>query len=161
MQTNGGAEGQALKYSWARDIPVNVVTKVIEEFSPSHNILHIRRDDQMAFHNTTQLKDEFRSVVGILSLGQIRLFMDSFAQHAASAMSLSSTVCWVANKPEVFGYSINDNIVANPFTVEPDLRNSYLGKFDISGNPLEFPYRSEDEIFDVDKIISSLKHQTI
>jgi hypothetical protein len=159
MQTNGGAENQALKYSWARDIPYHVVAKVVEEFAPTHNILHIRRDDQPAFQNTSQLKDEFRSIVGILALGQIRFFMDSFAQHAAAAMSLKSTVCWISNKPEVFGYSMNDNIKANPFTIEPDLRNSYLGKFDISGNPLEFPYHNEGEIFDVDTIIASLKSQ--
>lgn len=159
MQTNGGAEGQALKYSWARDIPYHVGAKVVEEFLPTHNILHIRRDDQPQYSNTTQLRDEFRAIVGILALAQVRFFMDSFAQHAAAAMSLKSTVLWVANKPQVFGYELHDNIVANPFTINPDLRNSYLAPFDISGNPLEFPYNNEGEIFDVDRIIASLKSQ--
>lgn len=159
MQTNGGAENQALKYSWARDIPTKVIMSVIEEFAPTHNILHIRRDDQPSYMNTTQLRDEFRAIVAVLALAQVRLFMDSFAQHAAAAMNLPSTVLWIANKPNVFGYNMNHNIVANPFTAEPDLRNSYLGKFDISGNPLEFPYRNEDEIFNIDTVISSLKGQ--
>jgi hypothetical protein len=159
MQTNGGAENQALKYSWARDIPAKVVMSVIEEFANTHNILHIRRDDQPQFQNTTQLKDEFRSITAILSLAQVRLFMDSFAQHAAAAMNLPSTVLWVANKPQVFGYNLHHNIVANPFTVSPDLRSSYIGEFDISGNPLEFPYNNEDEIFNTDAVIASLKSQ--
>lgn len=159
MQTNGGADGQALKYSWARDIPAGVVLKVIEEFLPTHNILHIRRDDQPAFHNTTQLKDEFRAITAMLALAQVRLFMDSFAQHTAASMGLKGTVLWVANKPEVFGYNIHDNIVANPTTTNPDLRHSYLAKYDITGNPLEFPYNDESEIFNVDKVIDSLKSQ--
>jgi hypothetical protein len=72
---------------------------------------------------------------------------------------MSSTVCWVANKPEVFGYSIHDNIVSNPFTVKPELRNSFLQQFNIAGDLLEFPYNTEDEIFDVDQIIESIKNQ--
>ena len=160
MQTNGGAENQALKYSWARDIPAHIVMKVIEEFAPTHNILHIRRDDQPQFQNTTQLKEDFRVIAALIPLAQLRLFMDSFAQHTAYAMGCgNSTVLWVANKPEVFGYGVNQNIVANPHTIQPDLRHSYLGKFDISGNPLEFPYNNEGEIFDVDKVIASIKSQ--
>ncbi len=159
MQTNGGAENQALKYSWARDIPYHVGAKVVEEFAPTHNILHIRRDDQPQYSNTIQLKEDFRVIAALLPLAQVRLFMDSFAQHTAYAMGCKATVLWIANKPEVFGYAVNDNILANPFTVQPDLRHSYLGKFDISGNPLEFPYNNEAEMFDVDKVIASLKAQ--
>jgi hypothetical protein len=72
-------------------------------------------------------------------------------------MNLKSTVCWIANSPKVFGYDIHDNIVANPFTTNPELRNSYFGKFNIAGDLLEFPYNNEDEIFDVNKIIKSLE----
>ena len=88
-----------------------------------------------------------------------RLFIDSFAQHTAAAMNMSSTVGWIANKPNVFGYEMHDNIIANPITVKPELRHSYLQQFNISGDLLEFPYNNEDEIFDVDKIIASIKNQ--
>ena len=72
-------------------------------------------------------------------------------------MNLPSTVCWIANSPVVFGYDMHTNILANPFTTKPELRNSYFGKFNIAGDLLEFPYNNEDEIFDVDKIIKSLE----
>jgi len=157
IQTNGGAENQQLKYSWARDIPVNVTLKIIEEFLPTHNIFHIRRDDQISFQNTTQIKDEFRSIASILTLSNIRLFMDSFAQHTAAAMNLPSTVLWTANNPKVFGYNLHNNIIANPETKPTDLRHSYINKYDITGNPLEFPYFNESEIFNVDEIIKKLK----
>ena len=86
-----------------------------------------------------------------------RLFIDSFAQHAASAMGMPSTVCWIANSPKVFGYEIHDNIVSNPFTIKPELRNSVYSKFNIGGDVLEFPYNNESEIFDSYRLINSLK----
>jgi hypothetical protein len=83
--------------------------------------------------------------------------MDSFAQHAAAALNKPSVVCWIANKPDVFGYDLHTNILPNKFTRKPELKHSYLQKFDISGNLIEFPYNNEKEIFNIDEIISSLK----
>lgn len=85
--------------------------------------------------------------------------MDSVAQHMAAALNLPSTVCWVVNKPDVFGYGIHDNIIHNPFNKKPELRNSYLQPFNIGGDLLEFPYNSEFEIFDSAKIIESINKQ--
>lgn len=161
MQTNGGADNQALKYSWARDIPSNVVLEVIKEFSEQYNIVHIRREDQIGYAGTTPVHDSFRGIVVLISLSQKRLFMDSFAQHTAASMNLPSTVLWIANKPEVFGYEMHDNIVANPQTQQPELKGSYLQKFDITGDPTQFPYNNESEIFDVEKVLSSLRGEQL
>lgn len=157
MQTNGGAPGQELKYSWARDIPSNVVLPVIEEFKSTHNIVHIKREDQMGYEGTIPVTDNFRALCVLIALSDKRLFMDSFGQHVAAALNKSSTVLWIANSPVVFGYDTNINIVSEPFTKKPELRNAYLNKFDITGNLLEFPYNNEAEIFNVDRVIESLK----
>lgn len=156
MQTNGGVPNDA-KYSWARDIPRNIVLDVVNEFKDEYNIVHIKREDQLSYENTFAVSDSFRALVVLISISSKRLFMDSFAQHVAAGLNLPSTVLWIANKPEVFGYAINDNIVSNPFTVSPELRNAYLGKFNISGDLLEFPYRNEDEIFNIEDVLKSLK----
>jgi len=157
MQTNGGAAGQELKYSWARDIPANTVLNVIEEFRNDYNIVHIRREDQTAFPGTVTVTDNFRALAVLIELSEKRLFMDSFAHHAAAGLNKPSTVLWIANSPVVFGYDVHNNILANPHTKKPELRNAYFQKFDISGNLLEFPYNMEHDIFNVDKIIASLK----
>ena len=159
LQTNGGAENQALKYSWARDIPSNVVMEVIEKYKDTHNIVHIRREDQPGYPNTVPVQDNFRSLVTLIARSSKRLLMDSFAQHTAAALKMPSTVLWVANKPEVFGYAMHDNISCNPFTKKPETKGSYLQKFDITGDPVQFPYHSEQEIFDVDTVIASLEKQ--
>jgi hypothetical protein len=157
LQTNGGAPDQQNKYSWARDIPDNVALAVIEEFKKDYLIAHIRRDDQKSYPDTISVTDNFRSVTTFLMMSQKRLLIDSFAQHTAAAFNLPSTVLWVVNDPKVFGYEIHDNILANPETKEPDLKNSFLQKYDILGDLIQFPYNNQNEIFDVDQVIQSLK----
>lgn len=156
LQTNGGAQTEH-KYSWARDIPSSVAIKVIEHFRNVYNVVHIRRDDQTQFQGTFGVSDTFRALCVLISMSSKRLLIDSFAQHVAASMNLPSTVCWIANSPKVFGYKMHNNIISNPFTTKPELRNSYFGKFNIAGDLVEFPYNHEDEIFDVDKIIKSIE----
>jgi len=158
LHPNGGPPND-MKYSWARDIPTNVVRSVIKEFKDEYNIIHIKREDQIGFEGTTPFTDNFRASVVLISLSKKRLLIDSFPQHAAAALGLSSTVCWIANKPEVIGYEIHDNIISNPFTKKPELKNAFYSKFNITGDLLEFPYNSESEIFNVDTIIKSIKFQ--
>ena len=158
MQTNGGAPND-INYSWARDIPRNIVLDVIKEFKDEYNIVHIKREDQPSYENTYPVSDAFRALVVLISISSKRLFMDSFAQHVAAGLGLPSTVLWIVNKPEVFGYKLNDNITSNPFTVTPELRNAYLGKFNIGGDLLEFSYNNEDEMFNIEDVLKSLKNQ--
>jgi hypothetical protein len=155
LQTNGGAQTEH-KYSWARDLPSAAVVKIIEQFKDDYAIAHIRREDQLSYNDTIPVTDSFRALCILLAMSSKRLLIDSFAQHAAAALQLPSTVCWVSNKPEVFGYDLHDNILANEFTTKPELRNSYLSKFNIAGDLIEFPYNSEDEIFNVEAIVESL-----
>ena len=159
IQTHGGAPQQETKYSWARDIPMNIIKGVVNEFHKDYTIFHIRRDDQFAVENTIQLSDNFKAMASVIQRSQKRFFMDSFAQHTAAALGLKSTVLWVANKPSVFGYGLHDNIVANPETAKPDLRNSFLQKYNIAGALQEFPYNNEDEIFNLDIVLESLMNQ--
>jgi hypothetical protein len=159
IQSNGGAPNQELKYSWARDIPRSTVQKVIDHFAQTHTICHIRREDQPAFENTIPVSDNFRAMCVLLILSKKRLLMDSFAQHAAAALALPSVVCWIGNSPNVFGYEGHHNIVSNEWTKKPELRNAYLGLFNIAGDPIEIPYNNETEIFSPEIIIEALEAQ--
>ena len=158
LQTNGGAPSD-MAYSWSRDMPISVANDIVNEFKDVYNIIHIRREDQIPLENTIPITDSFRALAVLISLSRKRLFIDSFCQHTAAALELPSTVCWITNKPNVFGYEIHDNIISNIFTVKPELRNAYLSKFNIGGDLLEFPYNNESEIFDANAIISSVKRQ--
>lgn len=156
MQTNGGGN-KDLKYSFARDLPSCVVLKVIEHFAPTHNIVHIRRDDQIGYQGTTPIHAGFREILALTLLSSKRLLIDSFLQHSTAALNLPSTVCWITNSPKNLGYAMHDNILAKPYTNKPELRHALYEEFDISGNPEQFPYNSEDEIFNISAIIDSLE----
>jgi hypothetical protein len=155
LQTNGGAPND-LKYSWARDIPRFVIDDVIKAFKDKYNIVHIKREDQLGFDNTFPVTDNFRALLVLLQMSSKRLLMDSFAQHAAAALGLESSVCWIANSPKVFGYEIHKNIIANPETKASDIRNGYLSKYNIGGELHEFPYNDEYDIFESEEVIRSL-----
>jgi hypothetical protein len=155
MQTNGGASVD-IKYSWARDLPSAAVTKVIDVFAETHNIVHIRRDDQIGYAKTTPIHAGLREILALTLLSDKRFLIDSFLQHGCAALNLPATVCWIANSPKVLGYELHDNILANPFTKTPELRQAYINKFNIGGELVEYPFNNDDEIFDVDKIIASL-----
>jgi hypothetical protein len=156
IQPNGGAQTD-LKYSWARDLPEKIVNRIIKEFKQSYNILHVKREDQIRYIDTFEITDNFRALCVLCEMSDKRVLIDSFLQHVSAAMGKSSTVCWVVNKPNVFGYNLHDNVICNDFTRKAEIRGAYLNKFNISGDLLEFPYNTEFEIFDEEKIIDSIK----
>jgi hypothetical protein len=156
IHANGGAETEQ-KYSWARDIPSIVVNEVISQYSKDYHIVQIRREHQLAYNGASSVLDSFRSLLILIGLSEKRLFIDSFSQHAAAAFGLPSSVLWIGTSPKVFGYDLHKNIESQPMTVEPELRNAYLSKFNIIGDPIEFPYNNESEIFDIQEVINSLK----
>ena len=160
MQTNGGGDVNK-PYSWARDLPTSVVLPIIEEFRNYYAIVHVRREEQLSYQNTIQLTGNLRHILAVTMLSEKRLVIDSFLQHALAALNLPAVACWIVNTPKLFGYDLHTHILANPFTVQPELRNAYLQKFNIGGDDMEFPYKNEREIFDVDAIIKALKQDVV
>jgi hypothetical protein len=158
IQTNGGAADQQIKYSWMRDIPINIAQQIVDYFAHEYSVFHIRREDQLPLGNTIPVHADFRSLVALISLSTKRLFIDSFAQHVAKTLDLNSVVCWIGNTPTQFGYDNNINIVANSETRKPELKNAVFSKYNISGEPMEFPYNDESEIFNVEEIIQAVEN---
>ena len=158
IQTNGGGQTD-IKYSWSRDMPFHVVQYVINEFSNKYNILHVRREDQIGYENTTPIHESYKGVASLIRRSKKRLFIDSFCQHTAMALGMKSTVLWIGNNPKVFGYSLHHNIVANKETKKPDLRHAVFTKYNIGGALIEFPYNNESEIFNLDSIVESIINQ--
>ena len=158
IQTNGGPQGQGFQYSWTRDIPEPTVLNVIDHYKNDYAIIHIKRKDQYTYPDTMQALDGFRSIAILLQMSSKRLLIDSFSQHLAAAMNVKSTVCWVTTKPTVFGYKLHDNIQANLFTKKPQIQNSVYQPFNLAQDIHSIPYNNLNEVFDVNKIITSLNN---
>lgn len=164
MQTSGGLFDQenAYHYKWTRDMPIGVMNKIVEEFRSQYNILQVTRQGSPTAFGANVVDKQFvpMELITILFNSHKRVFIDSMLQHAAAALELPSTVLWIGTNPKIFGYNIHDNIVANqkPHFKLPD---SYLFSYNFDGITHECPYKNEDEIFDVDKIINSIKRQAL
>ena len=161
IQTNGGAHNQPNKYSWARDLPLGTVQKVVNALVQDYNIVHIRREDQLPLQNVSPVQMEFRALATLIAMSEKRLLIDSFAQHTAAALGKPAVVCWIGNTPAQFGYAMHTNIIAHAPTIKPELRHSVFGKYNISGQPVEFCYNNEDEIFDADEILQAVRDQPV
>jgi len=163
IHTNGGLYSSERTYSWPRDLPFDVASKVADHFKKSHFIMQVTRQ------NCPKIPDVFvrseplsnTELAGIVELTDKRLLIDSSLQHVSCAFGLPSTVCWVATSPKLFGHSLHDNIVAKQVP-KKDLPGAYLFDVQFDFNENEFYFEEEDvsNIFDVDRIIASLEKQT-
>jgi hypothetical protein len=156
IQPNGGANGVTdLPYSWARDLPYGIAQDIVDHYSNSYHVLQIKKDNQPLLNNTNALTLPLRQLFSVLLFSEKRLFIDSFAQHASAALNLPSTVCWIINKPEVFGYDIHTNIVSTVEEKYKTTKYSYLQPYNITGAINEYPYDTRD-LFNKNEILDAL-----
>lgn len=157
LQTHGGSNQQYSKKSWYRDMPIEIAQKLVNYYSKSYRILHIRTPEQPTLQGTELLNLPFRELYGVFTLSTKRLFIDSFSMHVAAALDLQSTVVWIGNSDKVFGYSENINIHPNAEIINNFDKFSYL-QDDISGQIQNFPYDTVN-LFDINKIIEAVDKQ--
>lgn len=160
LQTSGGMYNQenAVRYKWTRDMPISVMQAVYEEFRYEYDIFQVTRPGAIAISGVNVI-DKQHSVMDLMTIllkSEKRLFIDSCLQHGAAALGLQSTVLWVGTNPNIFGYKMHNNIIANQ-KPEFKLPDSYLFNYNFEGITHECPYKDESEIFDVDNIINQLK----
>jgi hypothetical protein len=156
LHTNGGGSGpKSRPYSWYRDIPVQNAIEVVNYFKNDYHIYQLGYQGQSLIPGCNKLTLETREILAAPLFSKKRLLIDSFSQHASVALGIKSVVCWVGNKPEILGYDSHINIkpVAKP--VFDTYHSSYLDDFDISGNPVQFPY-DKLKVFDSNEIINKL-----
>ena len=87
-----------------------------------------------------------------------RILIDSALQHASAALNLPSYVFWIGTSPNVFGYKIHTNIVANKPKIFNQLIYSYDSNFNLAYNDIECPYFSPEDIFNVKETLKVLEY---
>jgi len=159
IQTNGGGENQKIKYSWARDIPINQAQVVVDVMKETHHVMHIRRQDQLALNNAEVVSDSLREKFALILISDKRLFIDSFPQHCAAAFRLSSTVCWIGTQPSVYSYEFHTNVLPKDEKQFIHTIDKYMEDAPWQGEKMfECPYDTE-KLFSVTQIVESIKKQ--
>jgi hypothetical protein len=154
IQPFGGSYEEG--YSWARDIPVSDAEKIVSHYNKlGYKTLQIKSEKQILINGAEGLTRPMREIAIMILYSDKRLFIDSASQHIAAALGIPSTVCWIINKPEVFGYNMHDNIITDAEIIHHTTQKSYLQPYDITGKPNEFPFDTKS-IFNVNEIIKSI-----
>jgi hypothetical protein len=156
IQTSGGAATQERPFSWARDLPLSIAEKVVNNMvEKGYRAIHFRRKEQPALPNTDWMPFNYREGIGAVMFSDKRLFIDSVAAHAATAFGKTSVVTWVVTSPQVFGYPTNTNLVTKKQKEFRHLAHAGVFPYDFSGLPIEYPFNDE-QIFSVDEIMKAL-----
>ena len=153
-----GGGTKEVQYSWNRDIPPHQAQALVNTLSQKYHILQICRDDQIKLQNVQHVHAPFRDIFGLILNSQARLGIDSFMQHAAAAFNLTTTVGWITNKPVVFGYKNNKNILPDKKlkVVNNNGVEGYIEQYDFSGHRVhDYPYSTPD-VFDLTEIVNTL-----
>jgi len=158
LHTNGGPlDEQPYPYSWCRDMPYSVGQQLANNANAAgFHVIQICRNQVNGLEGVEVVSDRMGNMelLSLLLLSTKRVLIDSSIQHAAAALNLPSTVLWVATDPEVFGYTIHDNVKGEfPDTVK--LPDSYLFDYNFNGLIHECPVLT-DTIFNVESIIESI-----
>lgn len=156
FQPFGGGH-KDLQYSWNRDIPPHQAQAIVNVLSQKYHILQICREDQIKLQNAQHVHAPFRDLFGLIQNAQARLGIDSFMQHAAAAFNASTTVCWITNKPVVFGYKNNKNIMPDSKlkTIKQVPVEGYIEEYDFSGHRIhDYPYDTAD-VFNLNDIVKN------
>ena len=154
IQPFGGAQTNN-KYSWMRDIPPFLAQRIVDEFRGDYRIIQIKREDQIGLNGVEYLSNSPRILALSLIFSDKRILIDSYMQHAAAALELSSHVFWIGNSPTTFGYQIHKNITSQ-FQVG-STRNSLYDPFDITGDPVQLATPPR-ELFNSETILNILKN---
>jgi hypothetical protein len=162
IHTAGGLFTNTNPYSWARDLPIDVASKVADHFKKTHFIMQVCRPSAPKIPNVFVRNEQLSNteLIGLLELTDKRLLIDSSLQHGAACLGLKSTVLWNATSPKIFGHELHTNIQAKEKPAK-EIPGAYLFKFQFDQNPNEMPYEEEDlkDLYNIDQIIASLEAQ--
>ena len=162
IHTAGGLFTNTNPYSWARDLPIDVASKVADHFKKTHFIMQVCRPSAPKIPNVFIRNEQLSNteLIGLLELTDKRLLIDSSLQHGSACLGLKSTVLWNATSPKIFGHDLHDNIQAKEKPAK-EIPGAYLFKFQFDQNPNEMPYEEEDlkDLYNIDQIIASLESQ--
>jgi len=158
LHTNGGPmTGQAHANAWCRDMPRDTAQAIARHhIDKGYHVIQVCRSHENALPDVEVVAGVMSNIelFSLLLLSDKRVLIDSSLQHGAAAFGLPSTVLWVGTSPNIFGYSINTNIVCRiPNVVK--LPDSYLFDYNFTGHVHECPIL-DSPIFNNDMVLAAI-----
>jgi len=158
LQTHGGLPQKDKRFSpWLRSLPFNLTIQLKQKLEEKFSIIQLRGKEQDEIPGTIQVDYPLRIIMGMIKHAHKRLFIDSFAQHAAAAMGVESTVLWCGSSSNVFGYESNKNIQAKLNLSNYKDIDAIFTEFPIEAMHHQCPVENDfNKMFDADEIAATL-----
>jgi hypothetical protein len=138
--------------SWARDMPLSLVQKLVDKYKDTYHIMQVCKHKNNLVQGAEYVQTHsLLELFTLLRLTTKRILIDSSLQHAAAAYQLPSVVLWNTTSPNVYSYDIHKNVLSNKEKLTAKNRTTYFEEYAIDGNPLQCPYEDED-IFDFEEV---------
>lgn len=151
LHTNGGiADEKYPSYSWARDMPKQLIVDIVNKYRNKYHIIQICKTEKNVVKGTEAIYQKMTNIdlFSLVRASEKRILIDSCLQHVASALNMKSTVLWITTKPITFGYKLHNNIIAKLAKVK--LINSYLFDFEFTGEKLrDSPIPKDGKMFEL------------
>lgn len=137
FQPNGG-RSKGYDFNWIKDFPPKIGQSIIDELSKKYHIyLFHTEENKIKYFNAEHLYIPIREAFALIKITNRKLFIDSFCQHAASALNSPAVVNWVGTSPDKLGYKNNINIKINPQLKYHDKSFGLVYKYHTLGIPAE------------------------
>ena len=155
LQTSGGMYRSDSAYSWTRDLPPGQAQEIANGLiQQGYNVIQVCGDKGYKLQNVSVLPEvPKRELLSLLTISKKRILIDSCLQHAAAALGLPSTVCWIGTSHITFGYNIHRNIYPIVEPTSDTLFDSFLFDYDFNGPVVQYPFNTAD-LFDVTTVIN-------
>lgn len=162
MHTNGGPVPDrevASHYSWCRDLPKRFVRKIYGELSDRYHVLQVCNHQSQVIEGAEVVEglNEIEIML-LLKCTSKRLLIDSCLQHGAATMNIESTVLWIGNDPDVWGYPIHDNMTPTADAKFKSPTTDLYSEYDINSPKDQYPYDT-DMLFSVKEVLKSIETQ--
>jgi hypothetical protein len=165
FQISGGGvsytkEGKAIiPKMFNRNVNPEIMQSVIAEMQEDYAFLQIAKNGQPLLAGCQHLVDvDTRLLFAVISVCDMVVCIDSFAQHAAAALGKKAIVLWASTNPATLGYDMHNNMYRiacpTPLCGRP---NSFLGDTNPDNSPWSCPHGTPCSDHDVGNIISAIE----
>jgi len=167
IQSSGGAvdnKTKRPKRMFVRDADNVAIEQIIKKYKEEYYIVQVLRQGQYRLIGVDEyLQDiDIRQIFCFINEASIILCIDSFVQHAATALGKKAIVLWAATNPKILGYPTNINITSNKCKKMCGRPNSFL--YDTEPDFSPFICKFSDictihDFEDIDSAIIQLKNE--
>lgn len=144
---------------YRRGLNEDTVQKLVDKLrTDGYLVGSVQHPNQFIPKGAELIHFPLRAVIGLLPYVEGVICIDSFLQHAASALGIKSVVCWAGTNPDKLGYPTHMNLRRKVcITPECHRPNSYAFDVQPSGTMWNCPYSEECSNYEADEILNAYK----